>query len=216
MLGTPDRQEGRREKAAIYYRTISRAFFARRGAPFFLSARDLALVGEWESRGVPLAVALEGIERAFEGGGPGRRPAGKVLALAFCAPQVEKAFARHLDRQTGTEARVAPRAEKRERAAAETARFLGRLAPGLEALRPFFESAAAILSSASPDEDALEGLDERVDETLVRGASDENRAAAEREAAGSRARDRAALAATLLAKTLRTRHRVPYVSLYYY
>lgn len=212
----PAREEGDRDRVAAYFRTISRAFFARRGAPFYLSARDLALVGEWESRGIPAAVVLEGLERAFEGGGQGRHPAGKVLSLAFCAAQVEKAFARHRDRETGTAARVAPRSDKRDRAAAETARFLGGLPPALETLRPLFESAAAILSSVAPEEDALEGVDERVDESLVRGAPDEDRAAAEREAGRSRARDRSALVATLLAKTMRTRHRVPYVSLYYY
>ncbi len=199
-----------------YYRTISRAFFARRGAPFFLSARDLALVAEWESRGLPLAVVLEGLERAFDGGAPGRRPAGKVLSLAFCGPQVERAFARHRDRRTGAAARVPPRTEKRDRAASEVARFLERLPPGLEALGPIYASAAAALASEPPDEEALEGLDERADEALVRRAADGDRAAAEREAAASRARDRADLVATLLAKTMRTRHRVPYVSLYYY
>lgn len=200
----------------IFYRTISRAFFARRGAPFFLSARDLALVGEWENRGIPLAVVLEGLERAFDGGGPGRRPAGRVLSLAFCGPQVEKAFARHRDRRAGAATRVAPRTEKRDRAAAEAARFLENVPPGLDPLRPLYESASAVLASASPDEEALERLDERVDETLVGLAPDEDRAAAERDAAKSRARDRAALASTLLAKSMRTRHRVPYVSLHYY
>jgi hypothetical protein len=213
---SPDEEKGQSILSPIYFKTISRAFFARRGAPFFLSARDLALVGEWESRGIPLAVVLEGLERAFDGGGAGRRPQGKVLSLAFCGPQVEKAFARHLDRRAGSATRVAPRSEKRDRAAAEAARFLNNVPPGLETLRPFYESAGSILASAPPDEEALERLDERVDETLVGLAPGEERAAAERDAAKSRARDRAALAATLLAKTMRTRHRVPYLSLYYY
>ncbi len=212
----PAEESGRSVMSPIYYRTISRAFFACRGAPFFLSARDLALVGEWERRDIPLAVVLEGLERAFDGGGPGRRPEGKVLSLAFCGPQVEKAFARHRDRRAGSATRVAPPAEKRDRAAAEAARFLNDVPPGLGTLRPFYESAAAILSSAPPDEEALERLDERVDETLVGLAPGEERAAAKRDADKSRARDRAVLAATLLAKTMRMRHRVPYVSLFYY
>lgn len=216
MKEAPESRAGSPAAAPNYYRAISRAFFARRGAPFFLSASDLALVAEWEGRGIPLAVVLEGVERAFDGGEPGRRPAGKVLSLAFCGPQVERAFARHRDRRTGAAARVAPRAEKRARAASEVARFLGRLPPGLEALGPIFESAAAALAAEPPDEEALEGLDERADEALVRFAAGEDRAAAEREAAASRARDRDALAATLLAKAMRARHRVPYVSLYYY
>lgn len=213
---SPAGRAGASAASPEYFRTISRAFFARRGAPFFLSARDLSLVGEWESRGIPLAVVLEGLERAFDGGGPGRRPEGKVLSLAFCGPQVERAFARHRDRGTGTAARVAPRAEKRDRAAAEAARFLERIPAGLETLRPVFEAAAAALAAAAPDEEALERFDERVDETLAGRAPEADRAAAEREAAKTRARDRTALAAVLLAKTMRTRHRVPYVSLYYY
>ena len=49
-----------------YYRRIAKEFLQRRGAPFFLSPRDMAVIAGWEARRVPLAAVLEGIDRAFE------------------------------------------------------------------------------------------------------------------------------------------------------
>jgi hypothetical protein len=161
MIQTP--ADALEKRKSAYYREAAKAFLDRRGAPFLLSARDVALIAEWEKRGIPLGVVLEGIERAFEGGGTGRHPAGKVMSLAFCGPQVEKAFARHRDRRAGAEVRVRPRAEKKERAAAEVNRFLASLPPGADEVRPLFVRAADILAAEVPDEEALERIDAEVD-----------------------------------------------------
>jgi len=218
MNQTPVDAGGTRKNA--YYREVAKAFLDRRGAPFLLSARDVALIAEWEKKGLPLEVILEGIERAFEGGGAGRHPSGKVMSLAFCAPQVEKAFARHKDRRAGAEGRVKPRAAKKERAAAEVNRFLASFPQEVGGLRPLFERAASVLAAEPLDEEALDELDAEVDAALVRAVpEDEKDARGERlrdEHPGRRKAEREAILAAALAKDRRERFEVPYVALFHY
>lgn len=218
MIQTP--ADALEKRKSAYYREAAKAFLDRRGAPFLLSARDVALIAEWEKRGVPLGVVLEGIERAFEGGGTGRHPAGKVMSLAFCGPQVEKAFARHRDRRAGAEVRVRPRAEKKERAAAEVNRFLASLPSGADEIRPLFVRAADILAAEVPDEEALERIDAEVDEALVRAVPEgEKKDRAKRlrdEHPGRGKAEREAILAAALAKERRERFTAPYVALFHY
>lgn len=203
-----------------YYREIAAAFLRHRGAPFFLSAKDLDLVSKWETSGLPLPVVLEGIEGAFDATRPGARPRGKVLSLAYCEIPVARAWERHRDRKVGG-TRKAP--EPRDRKAAvrkEIDRFLAAVPPGLEALRGTFLAAGEALDTGGPSDEALERLDEKVEDGLRAGASAEAAAAA-REAVraehGKLARaELEKAAAVLLAKRLRAEFKVPYLSLFYY
>ncbi len=218
MNGTPVDEVGKRK--SVYFREVAKAFLDRRGAPFLLSARDLAIISEWEKRAVPLKAVLEGIERAFEGGGAGRHPSGKVMSLAFCQPQVEKAFARYRDRRAGAEARVRPRAGKKKRAAAEVDRFLASLPAEAAELGALFARAASILAADVPDEEALERVDSEVDEVLVRAVPDKEKEATERrlrdEHPGRRKAEREVILAATIAKQRREQLQVPYVSLFHY
>jgi hypothetical protein len=179
-----------------YFREIAAAFLQHRGAPFFLSGKDLALVSSWETSGLPLSVVLEGIESSFDASRPGARPRGKVVSLSYCEIPVARAWERHRDRKVGG-ARKAP--EKRDRRAAvrkEIDRFLAAVPPGLEALRGTFLAARAALDKGGPSDEELERLDEKVEDTLRAGATAE--------------------AAVLLAKRRRAEFKVPYLSLFYY
>ena len=99
-----------------YFQEISRAFLARRGVPFFLSPKDLELIASWEEAGVPLAVVLEGIDRAFAPLPEGKRPRGKVLTMAYCQNQVRKLHDLRRDRRVGNPGRPPPAANaKRSR-----------------------------------------------------------------------------------------------------
>ncbi len=179
-----------------YFQEISRAFLARRGAPFFLSPKDLELIASWEKAGLPLALVLEGIDRAFAPKPAGAAPRGKVLTLAFCQNQVRKLFELRRDRRVGSAGRVVPgREDKRLRALAEVDEFLARgtAPPGIEAI---VRRAKSVLAAGAPDEEALEGLDEEADSAL---------------AAGVAARER-----TRRIKALREKHGLPYFALFYY
>jgi len=202
-----------------YYRTIAGEFIRRRGAPFFLSPRDVALVARWESLRIPLDAVLEGIERAFANSGKRGRP-GKVMTLAFCEAQVMKAFVQHTERSAGGTATVVPRAAKKARMEKEAARFLAAVPPGLEALAGLFERAVALARLPGADEQELERLDDEVDAILWRssppGEREEARKDIRREFAAKRGFDIEEIVRTRLAKARRDRYKVPYCSLFYY
>jgi hypothetical protein len=205
-----------------YFREISRAFLCRRGAPFFLSAKDVALIADWEKEGLPLGVVLEGIERCFEKSGRGPAVRGKVLSLAFCERPVRRAYDQLRDRRIGGRPdEAAPlRPGKREAALAAVEDFLARPSPEAGFLRDVFIEARRILGGATPSGGDLEKLDEKTDALLLETATD-----ADREEAGRSARalprglpfpERSAAEGTFLVKGRREKLRVPYVSSFYY
>lgn len=55
-----------KEAGSKYFQSIALHFFKHRGAPFFLSSKELDYIAGWEKMGIPLHVVLEGIERSFE------------------------------------------------------------------------------------------------------------------------------------------------------
>jgi hypothetical protein len=203
-----------------YYQAIAREFLRLRGAPFFLSPKDIAVVAGWEEEGVPLEVVLEGVGRAFESGrGPSRGRKG--FTVAHCQAQVRKAMAQHVDRAAGRRRREAkPRSEKSARARSEAEAFLRRLPPGDDALRSLYEAAIGLLARPSPDEAALERIDDDVDAALWDRSSRDERDALKRrmtrDLAGKSGADATTAVRTRLVKASREGLRIPYVSLFYY
>ncbi len=212
MIGTKASKE-------TYYQTIAREFFKRRGAPFFLSPKDTALIARWEKARVPLDAVLEGMEKAFANYRKGGRPAG-ALTLAFCEYQVGKALAGGRERRAGGARKTVPRDAKKERLLGEIGRFLGEVPAGLEALLETFAAARAVLDDPGAGEEGLEALDDTVDEALWRAAPEGEKARIRKdilaELSGKGTLDLDAVARTKLVKEMRERHKVPYLSLYYY
>lgn len=83
-----------------YFTEIEDAFIRRRGKHLLLSPMDWALIESWKSMGVPLHVALRGVEKSFDSyeAKPRRRT---VKSLLYCQEEVEAQFAEWRDRQTG-------------------------------------------------------------------------------------------------------------------
>jgi len=83
-----------------YYTEIEDTFVRRRGKHLLLSPMDWALIESWKTMGVPLHVALRGIERSFDSHGvkPRRR---SVKSLMYCQEEVEAQYAEWLDAQRG-------------------------------------------------------------------------------------------------------------------
>jgi hypothetical protein len=201
-----------------YYQAIAREFLSRRGAPFFLSPRDLDVIAGWEKNGVPLAVVFEGINRAFEGC-RGRARGTKGLSLSFCEAHVRRAMAQHADRSAGRRRAAVPRAKKIVRALGEVETFLRSHAGDDRELRSLFAEATSHLSGHAPDEEALERIDHAVDELLWGRASRTGGEGKERRTAGELAGKgpgAAAAARTRLVKSAREKGKIPYVSLFYY
>ena len=179
----------------------------------------MALIGRWEKARVPLDAVLEGMERAFANYRKGGRPV-RALTLAFCEYQVAKALAGGRERRAGGTRPSASRGDKNERLRAEIGRFLAMVPPGLEALVSAFAEARTVLDGPGPGGERLEALDESVDEALWRAAPEAEKARARKDVvaghSGKRALDLDDVARTKVVKDMRERHKVPYLSLYFY
>src|ERR1700753_1145972 len=83
-----------------YFTEIEDTFIRRRGKHLLLSPMDWALIESWKEMGVPLHVALRGIERAFDS--YEARPRNRsVKSLMYCQEEVEAQFAEWLESQRG-------------------------------------------------------------------------------------------------------------------
>jgi hypothetical protein len=83
-----------------YFTEIEEAFVRRRKRHLLLSPTDWALIESWKTLGVPLHIALRGIERSFDSyeSAPRRRA---VKTLFYCQEEVEAQFGEWLERQQG-------------------------------------------------------------------------------------------------------------------
>jgi hypothetical protein len=83
-----------------YFTEIEETFIRRRGKHLLLSPMDWALIESWKEMGVPLHVALRGIERAFDSfeARPRRR---SVKSLLYCQEEVEAQFGEWQESQVG-------------------------------------------------------------------------------------------------------------------
>ena len=97
-----------------YFRLISRRFLSLRGAPLFLSSKELDQIENWLQIGIPLRIVLEGIQFAYEDfrKKPVRR--GSKLYLVFCNAMVLKSFKQYKDRKVGLKQKVDNKDDKKE------------------------------------------------------------------------------------------------------
>jgi hypothetical protein len=89
-----------------YFTEVEDAFIRRRGKHLLLSPLDWALIESWKEMGVPLHVALRGIEKSFDSyeSRPRKR---SVKSLMYCQEEVEAQYAEWLESQTGARADAA-------------------------------------------------------------------------------------------------------------
>jgi hypothetical protein len=87
-----------------YFTEVEDAFIRRRGKHLLLSPLDWALIESWKEMGVPLHVALRGIEKSFDSyeSKPRKR---SVKSLMYCQEEVEAQFHEWLESQTGAQAK---------------------------------------------------------------------------------------------------------------
>jgi hypothetical protein len=89
-----------------YFTELEEAFIRRRGKHLWLSPVDWALMESWKEMGVPLHVAIRGVERSFDSyeAKPRHR---SVKSLLYCREEVEAQFAEWLEGQVGSETTAA-------------------------------------------------------------------------------------------------------------
>ena len=70
-----------------YYTEIEEYFWRKRGAHILVSTLDWAVIESWQKAGLPLAVVLKGIDRAFERYQAKPRPR-LIKSLLYCVDAV--------------------------------------------------------------------------------------------------------------------------------
>jgi hypothetical protein len=210
----------RSKNKSFYFQEIARAFFGLRGAPFVLSSRDMVTISSWEERGIPLRIVLEGIERAFEKYRKRSVGRGKISSLSFCETEILRAHAEFRDRGVGRAEKGESREDKRRKIRAEVERFLKSLPPEVDFLGEVYREALVVLSRKGASEDILERLDARAEELISEQADAADRAEVEKriraDFPGRQAMELRGISQIELVKRWRERHRVPYLSYFYY
>jgi hypothetical protein len=86
-----------------YFTEVEDYFLRRRGKTLLLSPMDWTLIESWKQKGVPLHVALRGIERTFDSheSRPVAARRRSIKTLFYCAEEVEAQFAEWLESQVG-------------------------------------------------------------------------------------------------------------------
>jgi len=203
-----------------YFQEIAYFFLQERGAPFFLSSKDLDLIATWEKMGIPLKVVLEGFERTFENRRtkPGLR--GKIHSLAFCKLQVIKAFEQYKERKIGTDRRGYERDEKRRKIKDEVQKFLRDVPSTLSYLEDIYAQALRILSRKNVKEEELEQIEAEVEELLFKHSPEKEKELAKKEIlekySHKEGEEFQSIFKLKLVKFLREKHKIPYISFFYY
>jgi hypothetical protein len=89
-----------------YFTEIEEAFVRRRGSHIHVSPLDWSLIEAWRERGIPLEVAIRGINSAFDSYDRSPRRGRKVNSLFYCQQEVEAQFQIYSEARVG-EARKA-------------------------------------------------------------------------------------------------------------
>ena len=84
-----------------YFSEIEDTFIRRRGKHLMLSPIDWALIESWKERGVPLHVALRGIEHSFDSY-DSKKQKRTVKTLLYCQEEVEAQYAEWLESRVGS------------------------------------------------------------------------------------------------------------------
>jgi hypothetical protein len=179
-----------------YFTEVEEHFVRRRGKHMFVSPLDWSLIATWRESGVPLNVALRGIDKAMDTyQSRPRRSSERLSNLFYCHDSVMAEFAAHLESHVGEESAESPqppaaspaqeeaRAEGPDREAVcqfldarlkEIERLLKKLRgsePASEAVERvrarLSEIVAGLQASAQPDVESLERDLGILDELLV-------------------------------------------------
>lgn len=205
-----------------YYQTITKFFVDLRGAPFFLSSKELDCISQWEEKSIPLRIVLEGIKGCFEQRGYAQRKRLRPYSLDFCNSFVLQAFELYQDRRVGQKKTMAFEGDKerKKKILIEIERFLADIPAEIQALRPIYSSLRKKLSSGKGTEEELERAEETIERTIEENLTAVQKAkivAEIRSEFGKVTGDELDEIVRIKAvKTEREKHKIPHVSLFYY
>jgi hypothetical protein len=210
------------DKRSGYYQSIAKFFIDLRGAPFFLSSKELDIVRQWEEKVIPLRIVLEGIRESFEqrGGRQGKRY--RPYTLDHCHSFVLRAFDLYQDRRVGQKRTTtfAGDKERKTKILFEVNRFLADIPEELRNLRPIYSKLHKKLASGKATEEELEKAEEAIERLIEESFSavqTETVAAEIRSEFGKISGAKFDQIFRIKAiKAEREKHKIPHVSPFYY
>ena len=202
----------------LYFQTIARDFFENRGAPFFLSSKEVAVIERWEKAEIPLRVVREGIAKAFSSSRQRGKSRGKVFSLAFCAPFIEEAFIMYKDRTVGRCLNKKKFDDKKAAIGRAVSRFSKNIPSRVRWLeKPVFRTLEILPGCLDED---LEKLEEEVEILLFSRAESEDREEARKAVAAdfpdASPKEVRHLLRVKLIKLMREKYRIPHIAPFYY
>jgi hypothetical protein len=168
-----------------YFTEIEEHFVKRRGKHLLISPMDWGLIAAWRDAGVPLNVAIRGIDIAMDGfHARQHRSHSKINSLCYCHDAVMTEFAEHLETRVGESVDAQTASVVSETASAESHE------PGIDEIVGYISERIReikTLSEKQYSESALEGLHRvltRLEEVLqIRDADRIDTASIERDLA---------------------------------
>lgn len=182
-----------------YFTEIEAHFARRRGTPFVLSAKDWALMQEWNAAGIPLPIVIEAIDSVFD---KKEAKGQKVNGLRYCRHAVKELWDERRELQIGSEGSV-PEEDPTSR--------LEELAAVLPAA--YADRVRALRGSVPHIEEQLMAIESELIEELLPSAP-ELRAEAEALVAGADEKTRARSLDAHVRRLVRERFEIPRLSLF--
>jgi hypothetical protein len=202
-----------------YFQAVSRFFLQQRGAPFFLSSKEVEKIREWKNLGIPLLIVREGIKDCFVTHRRRSGRKGKILSLAFCHTFVLRGYEAHKERKVGGQRKSSQKEEKREELKKTIERFLASCPENFPDMRKVF-SRVLKLTSKDSNEEILEDLEFEVEALIIGMASETERKQVRDEVitefGEKNAPERDRIQDLMLIKHIRKKYAIPHISLYYY
>lgn len=210
------------DRRSGYYQTIAKYFIDRRGAPFFLSSKELEILRMWEEKGIPLRIVLEGIRGSFEQPGYRQGKRHRPNTLDYCHSFVMRAFAQYRDRRVGQKNAkdLGGGGGRKKKILLEVGRFLAEVPEEHRRLKPCYARIHKKLSSGQITDKELEEAEETIERVI-----EENLSAAQRERIRTEIRSEFGkiggtefdqIFRIKALKTERNKHKIPHVSPFYY
>lgn len=207
------------DETGLYYQTIAHFFFELRGAPFFLSSKELDVIADWREKGIPVQVVLEGIRDcfAFDRRKSGRK--NKIHSLIYCRSFVLRTYESYKERKVGAGSKsIAVEGRKRQLEKAVEF-FLNTCPEEVGELKEMFFEVKRMLSQGY-DEESLERIENDVERLLFKIAPDSEKMKILNEVkekyADKKDQEHARIFELKIIKHMRDKYKIPHVSLYYY
>ena len=208
------------DKRSRYFQTIASCFLKQRGAPLFLSSKDLDLIAKWEKMKIPLRIVCEGINQYFEINGSKVRKRSKIISLVLCNSHVLKAFDQYRERKVGQKIVSQVRDDRKKRIKLEVNKFLVNLPGPCEYLRSAYCQVQSKLASRNITEEELEIIEENIEELMTKNMPEEEKEIIKKEVLIEYMyHDKNELERVFrikLIKYIRDKYKIPYVSPFYY